>query len=224
MLWELSKRLAAEFLGSMFLVAAAVSPIILFGTVLGSPPYIALLADAIAVAFVLCALIEIFCPISGAHFNPLVTLVVWLKKEMGIKESALYVVVQVLGGFIGILITHLMFRDYVGGLVFVSEVARDNYNFIGEIVGSFILIFVILMLVETKSTKTSIIVGLLVGGQIMATSSTFFANPQVTIARMFTNSDAGIRPISGLGFITMQFIGALLAYGAYKFFASKKKI
>jgi len=221
-LFNLTKRLAAEFLGSMFLVMAAVSPIILFGDVFGAPPAIALIADALAVAFTLIALIEIFCPISGAHFNPVVTLVVWLKREMCIKESALYVAVQIAGGFVGIVLTHLMFRDDVGGLLFISEVARDGYNYFGEIVSTFILVFVILMLVKVKSSKASIVVGLLVGGQIMATSSTFFANPQVTIARMFTNSAAGISPTDGLVFIAMQFIGAFLAFAAYKIFASVK--
>jgi len=206
----------AEFIGSMFLITAAISPMILLTSVLEADKSIAVFLSAITVVFVLSALIEMFAPISGAHFNPVVTMAMLLDKKISPSKAALFVVCQVAGGMAGTALSHLMFFDEVGGIFFVSSNVRGGYMYIGEIAGTFILILAILVLVKIKSGRISIIVALLVGGQVMATSSTMFANPQVTIARMFTNTAAGIRPINGLVFIVMQIIGALLAYGAYR--------
>ncbi|MCL2791802.1 MAG: aquaporin [Spirochaetaceae bacterium] len=215
-------ELSSEFLGSMFLVMAAVSSMILFTLVLESPKSIAVLANAIAVAFVLCALIEMFGTVSGAHFNPVVTMVMMLEKKVGVFKSIFFVMFQIAGGITGTVLSHLMFLNEVGSLFFVSDIVRSDYIYFAEIIGAFILVLAILLLVKAKSNKISIIVGLLVGGQLLSTSSTMFANPQVTIARMFTNSAAGIRPIDGLIFIAMQIIGALLAYAVFKFVFSNK--
>jgi len=214
-------ELFAEFIGSMFLVMAAVSSIILFTVVLDSHISVAILANAVTVAFVLCALIEIFGPISGAHFNPVVTMVMAINKKIGAMKAALFVLLQIIGGITGIIASHLMFYNEIGSLLSVSDTARNEYIFFGEIFGTFILVLAILILVKVKSNKLPIIVGLLVGGQLMATSSTMFANPQVTIARMFTDSAAGIRPIDGMVFILMQIIGALLAYATYRLIFSR---
>ena len=210
----------AEFLGSMFLVMAAISPVILFTEVLESHISVALIANALAVAFVLGALIEMFAPVSGAHFNPVVTLVMLADKKINAVKAALYIVVQIFGGIIGTVFTHLMFYNERGGVFFVSETTRNAY--LGEIIGTFILVFAILILVKVKSSKISLFIGLLVGGQIMATSSTMFANPQVTIARIFTNSASGIRPPDAAIFIVMQLIGGLAAYTVYKFMLQER--
>ncbi|MCL2396505.1 MAG: aquaporin [Defluviitaleaceae bacterium] len=215
------KEIAAEFLGSMFLVMAAISPIILFTSVFAAPIAVAVLANAVSVAFVLCVLIEIFGPYSGAHFNPVVTLVMVLEKKINVQKAATYVVFQVAGGIAGIMASHLMFFDAVGGLLFVSETTRNGHVLFGEIFGTFILVLAILLLVKAKSTQLPVMVGLLVGGQLLATSSTMFANPQVTIARMLTSTTPGIRPTDGFVFIVMQFAGALLAYGIYRLVFSK---
>lgn len=216
-----SGKIAAEFLGSMFLVMAAVSSMILFTAVFDAPKSIAVLANAIAVAFVLCALIEIFSPISGAHFNPVVTMTMMFEMKIGKLKAALFVLLQLVGGIAGTVLSHLMFLDEIGALLSVSDTVRNEYVFFGEIFGTFILVLAILLLVKTGSNKISIVVGFLVGGQLMSTSSTMFANPQVTVARMLTNTAAGIRPIDGLVFIIMQIIGALLAYGVYRFMFPK---
>jgi len=225
-------ELLAEFIGSMFLVMAAVSPMILFVEVLETHIGVALIANALAVAFVLYALIEIFGNVSGAYFNPVVAIVMAFERKCGgmccisrrciALKTLLFIPIQIIGGVAGIVLTHLMFYGEVGGLLFVSDIVRNDYIYFGEIIGTFILVFAILALVKTKSSRIPLIIGLLVGGQIMATSSTMFANPQVTIARMFTNSIAGIRPFDGLIFIAMQLIGALLAYAVYKLIFSKK--
>jgi len=216
---QLLSELIAELLGSMFLVMAAISPIILFRSVLHSSIEIAVIADALAVGFVLCALIEIFGPISGAHFNPAVTFAMLLSKKIELAKAGLFVVFQIIGGLLGTLASHLMFFNQVRKIVAVSVIERSNYVFCAEVFGTFILVLAIFLLVKAGSTKLPIIIGLLVGGQLMATSSTMFANPQVTIARMFTYSDAGIRPIDGLVFIAMQLIGAFLAVMVNKLFS-----
>ena len=217
-----AEKLAAEFLGSMFLVMAAISSMILFTSVFESAKSIAVLANALAVAFVLCALIEMFSSVSGAHFNPVVTMVMAFEKNMTSFNAVMFILAQVIGGIAGTVLSRLMFLGEVETLLAVSESVRSGYIYFGEVVGTFILVLAILLLVKTNSNKISIIVGFLVGGQLLATSSTMFANPQVTIARMFTNSAAGIRPIDGLVFIIMQFAGALLAYAVYKLMFSGK--
>jgi len=213
-------ELLAEYLGSMFLVMAAVASMLFFTYVLESTKYVALLANAITVAFVLCVLIEMFGPVSGAHFNPIVTLVMLLEKQVSAGKAALFVLVQTLGGITGTALTHLMFWDEIGSLFLVSETVR-SYVYFGEVIGTFILVLAILMLIKTKSNYLPIMVGLLVGGQIMATSSTMVANPQVTIARILTGTISGIRPIDGLVFIVMQVVGGLLAYGVYRLVFAK---
>jgi len=209
-------ELLAEFIGSMFLVMVAISPMILFSSVFEAPDSIAVFANAVAVAFVLFALIEMFGSVSGAHFNPVVTMVMFFEKKVGLKKAVFFVLVQIAGGILGTVFSHLMFFENIGELISVSQNSRSGYVFFGEIFGTFILLLAILMLVKNGSEKISIAIGLLVGGQIMATSSTMFANPQVTIARMFTASSAGIRPLDGLIFIFMQIVGALLAYVIYR--------
>jgi len=212
----MKKELVAEFIGSMFLVMAAISPMILFVSVLQSPIGVAVLADAIAVAFVLFALIEMFKNISGAHFNPVVTAIIFLENKIGFAKTAAYITVQIAGGLAGAFLCNLMFHNEVKVLFFVSEISRGGYVFFGEIIGTFILVLAILILAKQKSERLPLVVALLVGGQILATSSTMFANPQVTIARIFTSSAAGICPTDAAVFIAAQFVGGVLAYAVYK--------
>jgi len=215
-------ELSAEFLGSMFLVMAAIASMILFVDVLDAPKGVAIIANAIAVAFVLCALIEIFGSFSGAHFNPVVTMIMIFEKKIGVTKAALFILVQFAGGILGTIFSRLMFLNEVGTLLAVSDNVRNEYVFFGEIFGTFILILAILLLVKAESNKISIIIGFLVGGQLMSTSSTMFANPQVTIARMLTDTTSGIRPIDASVFIAMQILGALLAYGVYRLLFANK--
>ena len=219
----MSKKLAAEFLGSLFLVMGAVSSMIFFTYVFEAPKGVSIIANALAVAFILTALIEMFGPISGAHFNPIVTCIMWLDKKIHGKTAALFLLVQTLGGLVGVALSHAMFWAEVGVIFEVCTNVR-SHTYLGEVIGSFILILAILLLVKGKSTHIPMMVGFLVGGQLMATSSTMFANPQVTIARMFTPTTSGIRPMDAMVFIAMQFTGALLAYGVYKLFFSQNEV
>lgn len=210
-----------EFIGSMFLVIAAVAPIILFVEILKAPLYIAVVADALAVGFVLFALIEIFSPICTAYFNPAVSLSMAINKEITWLMAFRYSFFQILGGLVGVILAHLMFYDTISIVAEVSTITRSGDAYLGEILGTFILVLCIFSLGHQKSDRTSLVVGLLVGGMLLSTSSTMFANPQVTIARMFTYSDAGIRLIDGAIFILMQFIGAILAVTVWKYSIKK---
>jgi glycerol uptake facilitator-like aquaporin len=210
-----------EFIGSMFLVIAAISPIILFHDAGGADIWIAVLADAIAVGFVLFALIEIFGPICTAYFNPAVSFSMALAGDITWPQAIRYSFWQILGGLAGMLITHLMFYDKIAKLAVISSVERSGGAYFGEIVGTFILVLCIMSLVHQKNSRTSLVVGLLVGGMLLATSSTMFANPQVSIARMFTHSAAGLRPIDAIIFIIMEIIGAFLAVLTWKYSIKK---
>lgn len=205
-----------EFLGSMFLVIAAISPTILFNEILGSNLAIAVLADAIAVGFVLYALIEIFSPVCTSFFNPAVTLALAIDKKLTWKKFTVYTFNQILGGITGMLISHMMFYHEIPKLIEISTIIRSGGNYLAEVLGTFFLILAIFSLVEQKSSKTAQIIGFLVAGMLLSTSSTMFANPQVTLARIFTYSIAGISPIDAGIFIIMQLIGAILGIIAFK--------
>jgi len=122
-------ELVAEFLSSMFLVMAAVASIIMFVEVFEATKAIAVLANAVAVAFVLCALIEMFGRISGAHFNPVVTLVMFFEKKMGALKAVLFMIFQFVGGIIGTMFSRLMFLGDVGSILAVSDNVRNGYVF-----------------------------------------------------------------------------------------------
>lgn len=207
---------SCEFIGSMFLVIAAVSPMILFLDIFGSTLAVAVVADALAVGFVLFALIEIFGPICTAYFNPAVSFAMAINKELRWIEAARYSFFQILGGITGLLVTHIMYYDSIPKIIEISEIERSGGAYIGEILGTFILVLCIMSLVHQRSDRTSLIVGFLVAGMLMATSSTMFANPQVTIARIFTYSAAGIRILDAMVFIVLQFIASALAVFTWK--------
>lgn len=205
-----------EFIGSMFLVIAAVSPMILFLEVFESSLALALLADALAVGFVLFALIEIFGPICTAYFNPVVSFSFALTKDLSWSEAARYSFFQILGGLTGIILTHLMYYDRISVLIDYSVIERSGGAYAGEFLGTFLLVLCILSLVHQRSNRISLVVGLLVGGMILATSSTMFANPMITIARIFTYANAGIHIADAFVFIILQFIAGFVAVLTWK--------
>lgn len=214
-----------EFIGSMFLVIAAVSPIIILHHVLGLDIAIAIVGDALAVGFVLFALIEIFGPICTAYFNPAVCFAMALAKDISWFQAARLSFWQILGGLSGVVLSHIMFYDQIRGgldeMFIISNVERSGGAYIAEILGAFILVLCIMSLVHQKSDRISLVVGLLVAGMLLSTSSTMFANPQVTIARVFTFSAAGIQVFDAIVFIIMQFIGAGIAFFIWKYSISK---
>ena len=218
---NIKQALVAEFMGSLFLLLIVNGVVMMFPSAFAGS---AVITSAIAVPAILFVIIELFGPISGAHFNPLVTLIMFFEKKITGLHSIQYVFVQILGGMIGIVISHLMFYHESGGLFFISGVVRNDFTYFSEIIVTFMLILTILILTKVKTDKASFIIPLLVGANILSTSSTMFANPQVTLARMFTHSLAGIRPIDGIIFIFMQVLGTLLAYFVYKLMFKQQKL
>lgn len=205
-----------EFIGSFFLVVAAIAPMVLLYHVLQVDLAVAIIGDALAVGFVLFALIEVFGPICTAYFNPAVCLAMVLSKDLSWKRAAVLTVNQIAGGFLGMLAVHLMFYQDIPTLLTVSTVSRSGGVYLAEVLGTFLLVLTILSLVHQRSTRVSLVVGLLVGGMLLSTSSTMFANPQVTIARVFTYSVAGVAPVDAVVFIVMQVLGAALAVVAWR--------
>lgn len=207
----LKQNLLAEFIGSLFLVVVAIASTIMPYNILGGDLTLSVFINAFAVALVLFALIETFASISGAHFNPAVTLALLVSRDVRPRVAACYIAAQFAGGFIGLLTAHLMFYDTMGTLLVVSENIKTPGTFFAEFVGTFMLVGVIIGCVRGGSNKTSLAVAFLVGGLLVTTSSTMFANPMVTFNRMFTYAICGIAPESGVFFIVAEVLGALSA-------------
>ena len=187
MKFTLTQKLCAEYLGSLILVFTAISPIILGYHVLNATVALAVLMDAIAVGFVLFVLIEILGPVSYCHINPAVTLSMMVSKNMDNKTGMLYIIFQFLGGITGTLFSHLMFiHEKCFKLLTISKVPRSGGTYIAEFIGTFMLVLVIYGCIHKKSDRSVMIIGFLVGGFLITTSSTMFANPQVTFGRIFT--------------------------------------
>ncbi|MBM5804907.1 MAG: hypothetical protein FJZ49_02410 [Candidatus Verstraetearchaeota archaeon] len=207
----LPKKLLAEFIGSHFLVVAAISPTILGYNALGASVALTVFMDAVAVGFVLFVLIETLGPISGCHINPAVTLAFMATRNTSVREGSLYVIAQFLGGFTGVFSSHLMFYQIVPTFITVSTISRPAGSYYAEFLGTFALVLTVFLCVKNNSKFTGLAIGLLVGGLIMTTSSTMFANPGVTVARVFTYAIAGVSPFDASMFIVAEIIGALAA-------------
>jgi glycerol uptake facilitator-like aquaporin len=209
---NLFQKLCAEFLGSLILVLTAISPTILCYQVLGGSVALAVLTDGIAVGLVLFVLIEIFGPVSGCHINPAVTLSMMVAGRMDAGTGIWYIIVQFMGGIAGTVVSHLMFiHENFYTFLTVSEVVRTGGTYVAEFVGTFMLVLIIYGCTYTKSNRAGMIIGFFVGGFLITISSTMFANPQVTVARIFTFAIAGIRPVDAAVFVLVEILGALAA-------------
>jgi glycerol uptake facilitator-like aquaporin len=200
------RRLTAEMMGTLLLVATIVGSGIMAGR-LTDDTAIALLANSLATGAVLVVVITILAPISGAHFNPAVTLVFALRRELPWSVATLYVVAQVAGGVGGTLLAHAMFEM---PLLQVSLHARFGpAQWLAEGVATFGLIFTILAGRRSRPDWVPLLVGAYIVAAYWFTASTSFANPAVTIARALTETFAGIRPFDAPGFIVAQLVGAI---------------
>ena len=206
---SLGRRLAAEFLGTLLLLATVIGSGIMGERLAGGNVAIALLGNTLATGAVLVVLITVFGPISGAHFNPAVSLVMALRRELGWRLAALYAAVQLAGAVAGVWTAHLMFET---GVLQVSTKLRDGpAQAFSEFVATFGLIAAILGSIRFRPESTPVIVGLYITSAYWFTASTSFANPAVTIARSLSNTFAGIAPSSAPLFIIAQFAGAIAA-------------
>jgi glycerol uptake facilitator-like aquaporin len=211
---SLRQKIFAEFLGSTALLATVVGSGIMGVNLSQGNDGIALLANAAATAGMLFVLISTLGPISGAHFNPAVSLVMRLRKELSSRELFFYLIAQMAGAMTGVLLAHAMFEQ---ALVQPGTHARTGMaQYLSETIATFGLLLTIMMAVKQKSAQIPALVASYIFAAYWFTSSTSFANPSVTIARALTQSFAGIRPDDVFGFIAAQFVGALLAYFLFR--------
>jgi glycerol uptake facilitator-like aquaporin len=205
----LSRRIVAEALGTAFLLAAVVGSGIMGEKLAGGNIAIALLANTLATGAALMTLIFAFGPISGAHFNPAVTLADASQGGISWSDALAYILAQVVGAFVGVGAAHLMFGE---ALVQVSQHVRaGGGQLFSEFIATFGLLCVIWGCSRLRSEAVPLAVGLYITAAYWFTASTSFANPAVTLARGFTDTFAGIRPSDAPGFIVVQFLGAITA-------------
>ena len=221
MKFTLGQRLSAEFLGTAGIVAVVLGTSHMAGQ-MAAVPSVDLVMNALATAGALFVLISLFASVSGSHFNPVVTLVFWLRKEIAIADAASYVVAQIAGAISGALLANLMF----GEAVFTqSQNIRSGLGIhVAEVVASFGLVLVILLLgQQSKSNLIPVAVPLWILAGYFFTSSTSFANPAVTIGRGFSDAGSSIAWESVPIFIVTQVLGAVLALGAATLFKPKNE-
>lgn len=207
-----SRRLFAEALGSAFLLATVVGSGIMAEKLSGGNVAIALLGNTLPTGAILVVLILIFGPLSGAHFNPAVSLAFALRGEFAWRALAPYVAVQILGGIVGVFAAHAMFDLPI--LQLSVHVRSGPAQWFAESVAPFGLLLAIFGCVARASLAVPYAVGLYITAAYWFTASTSFANPAVTIARALSDSFAGIAPAGVPGFIVAQTVGMLAAVGA----------
>lgn len=215
---SLSRKLVAETLGTALLLAVVVGSGVMGAKLSGGNDAVALLANTLATGAGLVVLITVFGPLSGAHFNPAVTLVMALKRETPLAEAALYVPCQILGAVAGVWLAHGMFGE---PLLQVSAKLREGpAQALSEAVATFGLLATILGTSRFSPALTPAAVGLYITSAYWFTASTSFANPAVTLARSLTDTFAGIAPSSVPAFIAAQLVGALAALLLFRWLLS----
>ncbi|MEM6307874.1 MAG: MIP/aquaporin family protein [Pseudomonadota bacterium] len=204
------RTLMAEGLGTGLLLMAVIGSGIYGETLSQGNTGVALLANAIATGCMLFVLITCLGPISGAHFNPAVSLAFYLRGHIPLRTLACYVPVQIIGGVLGVWLTHGMYDTAI--LQFSTTDRTGPAQWLSEIVATFGLLFVIFGGLRFQPGAIPALVGLYITGAYWFTASTSFANPAVTIARLFSDTFAGINPAHVTGFIFCQIIGVGLAH------------
>jgi glycerol uptake facilitator-like aquaporin len=204
---DLSRRLAAEALGSALLLATVIGSGIMAQKLSGGNVALALLGNTLPTGAILVVLILIFAPVSGAHFNPLVSMAFALRKELPWRDAVAYVAVQILGAIGGVWAAHLMFELPLWQLS--STLRTGPGQWLAEAVATFGLLLTIFGCLRGAAGAISYAVGLYITAAYWFTASTSFANPAVTVARALSDTFAGIAPTHVFGFIVAQITGAL---------------
>lgn len=211
---DIPRRATAEGLGTALLLATVVGSGIMAERLSGGSIALALLCNAVATGAGLVALILTMGPISGAHFNPVVTLASASCQELRWRDAAVYVVAQLVGAFAGVALAHLMFREPVFS---VPTTIRAGFSQgLGEFIATFGLVAVVRSVGRRGSTLASIAVGSYITAAYWFTSSTSFANPAVTLARATSATFAGIRPADVPSFLLAQALGAVAATSTFR--------
>jgi glycerol uptake facilitator-like aquaporin len=218
--FDLSRRLVSEAIGTALLVAVVVGSGIMGEQLADGNDAVALLGNTLATGAALVVLILVFGPISGAHFNPVVSLSFALQGELRWPDLFAYLPVQVAGAIAGTLLAHVMFDQPL--VQFSAHVRTGIGIWIGEIVASFALLATIIGCLRNAPQAVPYAVGLVITAGYWFTSSTSFANPAVTIARSLTDSFSGIRPLDVPAFVVAQVFGAVLATIAIRWLAAPR--
>ena len=209
------QKLAAETLGTALLLIAVIGSGIYGETLSGGNVAIALMANAVATGCMLYVIITVLGPISGAHFNPVVTLAFALRKELSAHDAAFYIPAQILGGIIGVWLTHAMYAQPI--LQLSTTLHRSgSAQWLSEVIATFGLLFAIFGGLRARPDAVPALVAFYITGAYWFTASTGFANPAVTIARAFSDTFAGIFPAHVLAFIIAQVIGLVCAHFALR--------
>ena len=213
------KNYLAEFIGTYLLVAVVIGSGIMAEALANGNIAVALLGNTIATGAILFVIIKMFGPISGAHYNPVVSMVFLIRKELKTNDFIIYIIMQITGGMLAVLSSHYIFELEI---LQVSKNIRGEFPLlISEIIATLGLLLTILFVRKNDEASVAIAVGLFITAGYWFTSSTSFANPAVTIARIFTDTFTGIAPVSVKYFITGQIIGALLANYIFNLFEKK---
>jgi glycerol uptake facilitator-like aquaporin len=213
---NLSQRLVGEGLGTAFLLAAVVGSGIMAERLSGGNGALALLCNTLPTGAILTVLILMFGPLSGAHFNPAVSIGFALRREFSWPEAATYIAAQVIGGVIGVWIAHAMFELPVWQLS--QHVRAGPGQWLAEFVATFGLLLTILGCVARTPAAVPYAVGLYITSAYWFTASTSFANPAVTMARSISDTFAGIEPSAAPAFVIAQFLGMLAAVALSRWF------
>lgn len=209
MAFSRGRRLVAEALGSFLLAATVIGSGVMAERLSAGNDGVALLANTLATMAALCVLIALLGPISGAHFNPAVTLAMRLRRQIGALDGLLFVAVQIVAMILGAWAAHAMFDLPIAQL---SHKGRDGAALLfAEFIASFGLLATILLGLRFAARAVPALVACWIGAAYWFTASTSFANPAITIARALSDTFAGIRPADAPGFIAAQFAGALAA-------------
>lgn len=213
------KKLLAEFLGTSFISMAVIGSAFMANS-LSEDGLLKLLVNAIATTMALLVAISIFASISGAHFNPVVTISLALEKRINTSEVIPFIIAQISGALFGVLLANLMFQD---SLIRISSVDRADPNkYLGELIATAVLVLLILIsLAQGRAHAIAYLVPAWIGSAYFATISASFANPAVTFARAFSDNGAGIN-LSSMGiFIIVQLLGGGLGVVTARFFSRK---
>ena len=216
------RAFVSEFLGTLFLVATVVGSGIMAENLSMGNQALALLANAIATGAILYVLITIFNEISGAHYNPVVTLIMFAMKKLSFYDFLAYVSVQIIGGVLGTFLAHFMFEISI--IQFSTNVRSGSSQYFSEVIAAFGLVLTILLGLKYKRESVATLVALYITAAYWFTSSTSFANPAVTIARTFTDTFSGIQNSDTVPFIMAQILGGLLAYLVFRYLSQSRSV
>ena len=216
------RSFVSEFLGTLFLVATVVGSGIMADNLSMGNHAVALLANAISTGAILYVLIIIFSELSGAHFNPVVSLIMFIMKKISLSDFLLYVFFQIIGGVLGTFLAHFMFEMSI--LQLSTNVRTGSSQYLSEVIAAFGLVLTILLGLKYKRDSVATLVALYITAAYWFTSSTSFANPAVTIARTFTDTFSGIQNSDTVPFIMAQILGGLMAYLVFRYLSQSKSV